>query len=150
MIFVRSSWTEEEGVTYLSSKLHKHALVLTACAAPIMTSCRNTEDRVYRANTPRDVYEKMEEGANRGHNPCDTRKSTSASACSKVRSVMDTALCGRKTLRTFDETLPLFHVLCDLHPLSSLQKVNLATNPIRLLLHPCLGKQALTKLGDLH
>ena len=105
MILVRSNWTEEEGVTYLSSSLHKYALLLSACAASGVTLCCNTEDQVYRANTSRNVYEKTEEGANRGDNSSDTRKSTSASACPNVCSVMETALCGRKTSRTFDETL---------------------------------------------
>jgi hypothetical protein len=63
---------------------------------------------------------------------------------------MEKARCGRKTLRTFGETLPFLHVLCDLHPLSSLQKVNLATKRIRLCLRSRSVEQALIKLEDLH
>jgi hypothetical protein len=156
-----TSLLHDIGAVKLDGRGRRYLLIVEiarVCAASLCraasgtTLCCNTEDQVYRANTSRDVGQRMEERADREHNSCDTREVfwTSASACPNIRSMMKTALCGRKTSRTFDETLPLFHVLCDLHPLSSLQKVNLTTNPIRLLLHPCFGKQALTELGDLH
>lgn len=79
-------------------------------------------------------------------------QSTSATTCCKFRCVMETALRPKDSQdgpQATDIFLPFLHVPYSLHPLFSLQKVNLEQKRIKLRL--CLNseKQALVTLGDL-